>query len=232
MLVTIITPTLNEEDELPRRAREIEVQEPPWEWIVADGGSTDATTVVAQRLGARVVGAPRGRGPQLNAGASSARGEAFVFLHADTRLPPHAVSAVRRALREEGVAGGHFTLRFGDGTATDRLFSRYYAFQDSVFGVFYGDSVIFVRANVFERVGGFPDEPLFEDLGLVDRLRRSGGLVTLDQIVTTSSRRYRERPIRAVLLWATLLVLHRIGVPSRTLASLYRPARERHIVRA
>jgi rSAM/selenodomain-associated transferase 2 len=231
VLVTIVTPVLDEEEELPCRARDIEGQEPPWEWIVADGGSTDRSIPVARRLGARVIEARRGRGPQLNAGAAHASGAALLFLHADTRLPPGALSALRRALLDERVAGGHFTLRFGDGTTTDRLFAAYCALQDRLFGVFYGDSAIFARASAFERVGGFPDEPLFEDLGLVRRLRSVGRLVMLDPAVTTSSRRYRDHPVRAVALWATLLVLHGAGVPPRKLARLYPAARERRVVR-
>jgi hypothetical protein len=77
VLVTIVTPALDEEDELPCRARELAQQEPPWEWIVADGGSGDGTVEVARRLGAIVVRARRGRGSQLNAGASRASGEAL-----------------------------------------------------------------------------------------------------------------------------------------------------------
>jgi rSAM/selenodomain-associated transferase 2 len=231
MLVTVVTPTLNEEDELPCRARELQLQEPPWEWIVADGGSDDRSTAVAERLGARVLGARRGRGPQLNAGAALGRGRAFVFLHADTRLPSGALSAVRRALQDDRVVGGHFTLRFGDGTLTDRLFGAYYALRDKAFGVFYGDSVIFARASAFERVGGFPDDPLLEDVGLVRRLRRTGDLVTLEPTVTTSSRRYHDRPVRVVATWAALLLLHRAGIPARRLAWLYPPPRERRIVR-
>lgn len=225
MLVTVVTPVLDEEEELPRRARELEAQEPPWEWIVADGASGDRTVEVAERLGAIVVQAPRGRGPQLNAGAGRASGEALLFLHADTRLPSGALSAVRRALRDGGVVGGHFALRFGDGSATDRLFAGYYDLQERLFGVFYGDSAIFVRASAFASVGGFPDEPIFEDLGLVQRLRRAGRLVTLSPPVTTSSRRYRARPIRTILRWGSLLALYGLGVPPRKLASLYPPVR-------
>jgi rSAM/selenodomain-associated transferase 2 len=232
VLVTIVTPTLNEEDELPHRAREIEAQEPPWEWIVADGGSRDRTVAIAKRLGARVVAARRGRGPQLNAGAALAHGHAFLFLHADTRLPTTALAAVRRALRDERVAGGHFTLRFGEGSGTDRLFGSYYGLQDRLFGVFYGDSAIFARASAFESVGGFPEEPLFEDVSLVRRLRTTGELVTLEPIVTTSSRRYRDHPVRAIALWAMLLLLHRAGISPRKLAWLYPPNMKRRIVRA
>jgi rSAM/selenodomain-associated transferase 2 len=221
VLVTIVSPVLDEEEELPCRAREIERQEPPWEWIVADGGSTDRSTSVARRLGARVLEARRGRGPQLNAGAAQASGQALLFLHADTRLPEGALSAVRGALLDERVVGGHFTVRFGDGTTTDRLFEAYYALQDRVFRVFYGDSAIFVRANAFRRVGGFPDEPIFEDLGLVRRLRGAGTLVTLEPAVTTSSRRYRDHPVRTIARWAMLLAAHHAGVPPRKLASLY-----------
>jgi rSAM/selenodomain-associated transferase 2 len=232
VLVTIVTPTLNEEDELPRRAREIEGQEPPWEWIVADGGSTDRTVAVARQLGAHVVETRRGRGRQLNAGVAPAHGEALLFLHADTSMPPSALATLRRALRDERVVGGHFRLRFGDGTVTDRFFDCYQALRDKLFGGFYGDSAIFARSSAFKSVDGFPDEPLFEDVDLVKRLRAVGSLVSLEPIVSTSSRRYRGRPLRTVALWAALLLLRRAGISPQKLAWLYPPAGKRRIVGA
>jgi hypothetical protein len=116
-------------------------------------------------------------------------------------------------------------------SATDRLFAGSYAAQERLFGVFYGDSAIFARTSAFASVGGFPDEPIFEDLGLVRRLRRAGRLVTISPAVTTSSRRYRARPVRAILRWASLLPLYGVGVPPRRLASLYPPVRARRTPR-
>jgi rSAM/selenodomain-associated transferase 2 len=223
MLVSIITPTLNEAESLPERAREIALQQPPWEWIVADGGSTDGSATIAAHLGARVIDSRRGRGSQLNAGAAAAAGEALLFLHADTALPPRALSAIRSALVADGVVGGNFALRFDGGTLVDRLFTAYYRARQGFSGVFFGDSAMFARAPSFREVGGFPDDPILEDLGLLRRLRTRGGLVRVGLEVRTSARRYRKRPALTVVRWAGIVTLYRLGVPPRRLAFLYPP---------
>lgn len=221
MLISIVMPTLNEVVNLPARAAEIERQRGPWEWIVADGGSTDATRDVARRLGAEVIVAPRGRGRQLDAGAAQARGAVLLFLHADTSLPAGACEAVRAAARQ--AVGGNFALRFDERSPTVRFFEAFYRVQQSIFGVYYGDSAIFVRADAYRRIGGFGTQPIMEDYAFVRRLERCGRTRRLRLAVTTSSRRFRGRPLRMVCRWIAIVVLYRLGIPPTRLARLYRP---------
>ena len=103
--VSVIIPTLNEAATLPRLLDALRPSGAD-EVIVVDGGSTDGTPALAQVAGASVLSGPRGRGRQLHAGAEAASGEAFLFLHADTLLPPSGVAAVRAALSRPEIAGG------------------------------------------------------------------------------------------------------------------------------
>jgi rSAM/selenodomain-associated transferase 2 len=224
-LVSVVTPTLNEAATIGERARELAMQEPPWEWIVADGGSRDGTAELARSLGARVVVGPKGRGGQLVAGTSVATGDAVLVLHADTSLPRGALTAVRAALADASTVGGNFTIRFGPGGLAARVFEAYCAAQQRLLGIFFGDSVLFVRAGALQAVGGFSDAPVFEDLDVVRRLRRAGRLVRLPLEVRTSDRRYRGRVVRTVATWASLVALYAAGVAPRRLARLYPPHR-------
>jgi rSAM/selenodomain-associated transferase 2 len=222
-LVSVLTPALDEAAALGDRARELAAQEPPWEWIVSDGGSRDGTPELARSLGARVVVGPRGRGLQLAAAAGAARGDALLVLHADTALPRGALAAIRAALADATAVGGNFTLRFGSGGLADRVFESYCGVQQRLLGVFFGDSALFVRTSAFHAAGGFSDAPVLEDLELVRRLRSAGRLVRLPLQVRTSDRRYRGRVVRTVATWAALVALYAAGVAPRRLARLYPP---------
>ena len=104
-LVSIIIPTLNEASILPSTLESLQEQPEPFEVIVVDGGSTDATTARAHAAGVTVIDGPRGRGPQMNYGAEHARADLLLFLHADTTLPPNGLTLIRNALTASADAG-------------------------------------------------------------------------------------------------------------------------------
>ena len=223
MNISIVTPALNEAERMPARGREIAAQSGPCEWIVVDGGSEDGTPAAALAAGARIIATPRGRGPQLNAGAAAASGEVLLFLHADTALPLGALDAIRTALLDPGAVGGNFTFGFDDDTVEARFLARVYAFKQSVFGVWYGDSAMFVRRETFDAIGGFERFPIMEDLRLVENLRRVGRTVRLPLIARSSARRYRGRFLRTIARWSAVLALYKCGVSPHRLARLYPP---------
>lgn len=221
--VAVVIPTLNEEAAIGTlldavRADAFE------EVVVADGGSVDATAAIARSRGAVVVDAPRGRGPQQNAGAAAAAADAFLFLHADTLPPPGAADAVRRVLQDPGVAGGCFRLRF------DRrgfLLDAYAACSVWESGLTtFGDQGFFVRRELFERTGGFPDQPFLEDVEFRRRLRRIGRFVKAPEAVTTSARRFAVAgPARQMARNAAILMLYRFGIPAERLVRAYPSSR-------
>lgn len=198
MRISVVIPTLNEAPNLAATLAAI----PPGadEVVVADGGSDDATRDIAAGARAKVVAAPRGRGPQMNAGAAAATGDALVFLHADTRLSPDAFDLVRRLLSEPGVAGGAFHLAIEGNGAFGTLPEKpdfFYAFtarnaniRSKLLGAPYGDQAFFVTRSAFDALGGFRALPACEDLDFIRRLRHAGRVVMAPASASTSGRRW------------------------------------------
>jgi rSAM/selenodomain-associated transferase 2 len=223
-LVSIIVPALNEATTMRDLAASLGRLRGEFEVIVCDGGSADATIETARQCGLRVIEAPRGRGWQMNAGARLAKGETLLFLHADTRLPEDALAFVADALADERVCGGNFSLIFGGDSREARLLTRIYPIL-RLGGMLYGDSAIFVRRCVFNRLGGYREYPIFEDCDLYRRMRRLGKFVRLNACATTSSRRFEGRFIRTFALWSLMQLLYWLGVNPSLLDRLYKPLR-------
>jgi rSAM/selenodomain-associated transferase 2 len=223
-MISIIIPTLNEETTMLDLAASLGRLRGEFEVIVCDGGSLDATVELARQCGLRVIEAPRGRGPQMNAGARLAEGETLIFLHADTRLPENALEVIAGALADEEVCGGNFRLIFGGDSREARLLTRIYSLL-RMGGMLYGDSAIFTRRGVFDSLGGYREYPIFEDCDLYRRMRRMGKFTLLDACATTSSRRFEGRFIRTFALWSLMQVLYWLGVNPNFLNRLYKPLR-------
>jgi len=188
-----------------------------------DGGSGDATTAVAARFSrVRLLESPRGRARQMNAGARAARGEVFLFLHADTRLPDGALAAVEAAIKEPGVVGGRFDVRFDNPRAVFRMIAWFMNLRSRWSGISTGDQAIFVRREVFEAMDGYPEMPLMEDVELCRRLKRRGRQVAVRLAVTASARKWeREGALRTILLMWALRFLYMAGVAPERLHRWY-----------
>ncbi len=205
VLISVIIPTLNEEGTLGPTLRRLQHQAEPFEIIVVDGGSGDETQTLARSRGATVLEAPQGRATQMNHGAEHAAGSVFLFLHADTLLPPDGLSTIRNVLEDRDTASGTFRLQFDNPT----LLLRFYAWCTHWpwIRLCFGDRAQFAERSAFEAVDGFPEWPLFEDLELASRLCEHGGFRFLDTAVTTSARRFRRygtlrQQLRNLYLWS------------------------------
>lgn len=193
------------------------------EVIVVDGGSTDATVELARPLADRVLVAPRGRAAQMNAGAAQATGDVVLFLHADTRLPPDACPAMASALAA-GKRWGRFDVLIEGRSAWLMLVARMMNLRSRLTGIATGDQAIFVRRSAFSEVGGYPDQPLMEDIELSIRLKQLGPPACLRERVITSGRRWEANGV-----WRTIMLMWRLrfdywrGIPAEQLASRYRP---------
>jgi len=196
------------------------------EVLVADAASPDGTAAAARRAGARVLQAPRGRGAQLHAGALAARGDALLFLHADARVPPEARDAIERALADPRVVGGNFLLRFDPPGRAARTLAALNDLRRLWLGIYYGDSAIFVRRAVYERIGGFSPMPILEDYELVRRLERAGPTAYVrDVVVTASARRFEGALLPTLATWTALQLLYSLGVSAECLARFYADVR-------
>ena len=215
MKLSIVVPVLDDARHLEALLADLPRSAPGAEVVVADGGSRDGSVETAARApGTHLVSSARGRARQMNAGAAAATGEVLLFLHADTRLPPGAADAVRRALTDPMVAYGRFDVRFDNPRAAFRLIARLMNLRSRLTGICTGDQAIFVRRATFQAVGGYPEISLMEDIELTRRLKRVGRLAPLRLQVTTAARKWeREGVARTVLLMWTLrlLRLFRVG---------------------
>jgi rSAM/selenodomain-associated transferase 2 len=223
MRISVIIPALDEADNITACLDSVGNQAGDFEIIVADGGSGDGTVELIDSR-ALVVSSNRGRAVQMNRGAQCASGDAFLFLHADSKLHADALAHLRKALSDPRVAGGTFTLKFD----SDKLPFRFYAaFTRMKFRYFhYGDQGIFVRRKVFEQLGGYKEMPLMEDLDFLSRMRKKGRVVLINLPVTTSARRFLKRgPVHQQLLNIFLVFCYLLGVKPSTLSRLYRTHR-------
>jgi rSAM/selenodomain-associated transferase 2 len=220
--ISVVIPTLNEEESLPETVRRAKANSEVCEIIVVDGGSRDNTRAVAERLGCRVLASPAGRGGQMRLGAAQARGDVVLLLHADTWLPPEAGRAVLESLRDPSVVAGGFWKTFRDGTWLMRG-SRFRCGLRLWLGRrILGDQGMFIRREVLERIGGVPDMPLMEELELCRRLRMAGRLVLADATVTTSARRFRKLGVvRTYLRMWSVMIRYRMGASPEVLRRLY-----------
>lgn len=221
--ISVIMPVLNEAAVLRARLEELARLE-LGETIVVDGGSTDGTQSLV--TGARLLHSRAGRARQMNVGAANALGEVLLFLHADVSLPTDARAHVEQALEDPSVVGGAFRTwtiadrptRLGPLLHLADLRSRYSSLP-------YGDQALFVRASVFESLGGFPELPLMEDLAFSQRLSRAGRVRVVPANVQVSGRRFIEHPVRATFMVNLFPALYRLGVSPTVLAKFYRHVR-------
>lgn len=244
--VSVIIPALNEAERIARLVRRLRAMPQVGEIIVCDGGSVDKTREIAASFGVRVLHCAPNRGAQMNAGAKVACGEVLWFLHADS-VPPRSgahriVAACNRKLTHrvldvgaKKIIGGNFRLRFQASREQRSVYvaARIFAFVARAlrsFGVYYGDSGIWMRRDVFEQIGGFKGWPLFEDYDMARRLERfarQNGLRTIciASPIVVSSRRFgtsARSATKLLLRWSKLQVLFWLGVAPDTLAKMYR----------
>ncbi len=223
-LVSIVIPVFEEEERLPDQLRALSTLRDLHEVIVVDGRSRDRTVERARSFpDVRIVEAPRGRASQMNADANLATGDTLLFLHADVRLPPDALRWVAWALADpEVIAGAFRTWTVCDRGRTWLSPLLHLADLRSLYTALpYGDQAIFVRAGIFQQLGGFPALPLMEDLELSRRLRRVGMIRTVPARVRVSGRRFEAGPLYYAAIVNLLPLLYRLGVPARFLAGLY-----------
>lgn len=227
MKLSVIIPTLNEQSVIEAQVRRTASLRGVAEVVVVDGGSQDATL---ERIPAmpqvRVVTAPKGRASQMNAGARAATGDVLLFLHADVSLPDEAARHVEEALSNPRAVGGAFRTW----TVADRptwlgpllhladLRSRYTRLP-------YGDQAPFVRREAFETIGGFPEQPLMEDLEFSLRLRGLGAIARAPARVLVSGRRFIARPFFFTAVVNVFPALYRLGVSPESLARWYAQVR-------
>ncbi|HEY8835960.1 MAG TPA: TIGR04283 family arsenosugar biosynthesis glycosyltransferase [Chthoniobacterales bacterium] len=221
--VSVIVPVLNEARLLGDFLRQVRALSSDLEIIVVDGGSGDGSVPIADSIADQVIVAPRGRAPQMNAGAQIARGRVLWFLHADLRVPPESVECISAALADSRTAGGYFRLRYPRREWIYRVSDLLGNVGVGLFGFALGDHGIFCRREAFMGAGGYPDVPILEDAALCRRLNRRGGMRQLREAIMSDPRTFEKcGRYRTTAVYFLILALYVVGVPIRWLNMIYR----------
>ncbi len=218
--LSVIIPTLNEEEYLPRLLEQLQ-RESPHQIIIADGGSSDRTVEIAQQFGALIVHGKKGRAAQMNLGAAAATGEFLLFLHADTAPPPDFSSVIHRILLAPGVSAGAFSFSLEGELPAGEIISIMVNLRCRLFQTPYGDQGIFLRRSIFVLAECFPEWPVMEDLHIIRRLKRIGRIYIAKEAARTSQRRWEKRgTTRTFLRHQLMIAAYYIGVPAAHIAKL------------
>jgi len=233
-MVSVVIPTYNEAASIAAVLERLKWVRGEFEVLVADGSSTDRTAEIVRELAGtyprplQLVESVRNRAIQCNSAAQQASGRALLFLHADIFVPPQTVLAVENSLRDPAVIGGNFQIVFEGDTFVERFFTWCYRVRRP-FGIYYGDSGLFVRREIFELLGGFKPIPIMDDYEFVRRMERAGRTVCLNPPLLVSGRRWRVQGLFPTLFsWVWIQTLYSLGVPAEHLARWYGPVRNDH----
>lgn len=217
-MISVIIPVYNEEKALPDTLRALFRQPGDFEVIVADGGSTDRTRTIAQEFALsthhsalrllRFLTAPKGRASQMNAGAKAATGEWLLFLHADTVLPAGSLQRLNAMEADTSIQAGGFLHRFSGDDWRLKLISFLNNFRCTRSRIIYGDQALFIRRKLFERLGGFPNVPILEDVTFCERLLTVTEPRLLAPPVVTDSRKFVQMGIWRSFARVLAIILH------------------------
>ena len=217
MLISVIIPVYRDAEALSRTLAATSLGDAEAIVVVADGDESCAV-LRAEHSAIRWMQAPRGRARQMNAGAAVARGRWLLFLHADTTLPRGWYAVVERASADPSVSFGCFRFALGSHSWFARLLEFGVRLRMLIFRLPYGDQALFIRRDVFSKLGGYSDVPIMEDVDLIRRLRATGRLFMASERAVTSARRWEEDGwLRRTARHLSLIVRYFAGIPPERL---------------
>jgi len=224
--ISVIIITLNEERYVERLLKQLSIDN-EIELIVSDGGSIDRTARAAKQYTQNVVVGERGRGVQLNAGAALATGDILWFLHADSIPPDDYKDHIITTLGMSGVAGGAFKLHIDSDLSSLKTVSMVAGLRSKLTRIPFGDQGVFVKKETFERLKGFKNIPLMEDIDFGRRLKKEGMVVLLPSGIKTCSRKWEQDGILKTTLrnWVYITLFFMGYSPHK----LYRRYYRRHL---
>ncbi len=222
--LSIIIPALNEEEYLPATLARLG-REDFIEIIVVDGGSSDRTREIAAEAGARVLTSLPGRARQMNAGADAAQAPLLLFLHSDTLVPPGFVTPLLRCSVRPDFLAASFCLAINEAGFGFRLLEQFIHFRAKVLQLPYGDQTLCLRKDIFQYMGGFPDQEFMEDFEFARRLRRRGRIRILKEKALTSARRWQKGGLFRTTLRNQLAIAgYLLGISAKRLRTWYQPS--------
>jgi rSAM/selenodomain-associated transferase 2 len=220
-VISIIVPIYNEEKILSKNSSQFKNLSQYAELIFIDGGSSDKSIEIASDYG-KVLCSKKGRAVQMNCGAYSAKEKVLLFLHADTFIYSDALASIKRAIKDNGFIGGCLTQRIDKDGAIYRLIENFGNIRAKITKVFYGDQGIFVRKDIFLKIGGCPRVSIMEDVLFSKRLRKAGKTIVLKDNIFVSPRRWQNKGIiKTIFLYSSFNILFWLGTPLEKIKPLY-----------
>lgn len=223
-MLSIVIPTLNDGHRLSPTLERLSTYEDPKELIICDGGSNDQTFSLTAKAGGKFYMAPEGRGQQLVMGADVSVGDWMLFLHADTKLGPGWATAVNRFMAnpDNSFRAGYFIFALDDPSPQARRLERLVEWRCKTLSLPYGDQGLLISRAFYERIGGFNQIPLMEDVDLIRRIAKHR-LECLPALAVTSAERYKKsgyfvRPLKNLFC----LGLFMLGVSPEFINTIYR----------
>jgi len=223
---SIIIPVLYEQEQINEHIEQIVKQQSSksYEIIVVDGDFKGGTIDAVNHSNVVKAVSEKGRAKQMNKGASIAKGEILLFLHADTILPDNALEIMTETLENEKYVGGAFDLGIDSDRLSLKLIAARARLRCRLSRIPYGDQAIFMRKQYFEKIGRFKEIPFLEDVELMQRVKKNGDKICiLPQRVKTSARRWeKEGVLYTTLRNMFVVMLHRFGVSPNRLTKYYK----------
>ena len=223
-MIWVIIPTFNEERALPKTLKTLFQQPCDFRVIVVDGGSRDGTKEVVRQFPSIVfLHHQKGRASQMNAGAAYAKKHSqslhdwLLFLHADTLLPHGGLQQLHHLESDASCQAGGFMHQFSGNDWRLRMISWLDNFRCLRSRVIYGDQALFVRQRLFETIGGFPMQPILEDVAICEKILAHTDPKLLSIPVVTDSRKFVQMGIWRSFVRVLLIILHvEYGLPTLT----------------
>lgn len=224
--ISIIIPTYNEAENIGELLQQL-IKVLEVEIIVVDGGSSDRTPLVVAdyiiSYPVKLISTEPGRATQMNLGAKAAHSKILLFLHADSRLPDNFWTLITAALNQDQVVAGAFELEIRGDLWGLRLVEKLVNWRSYVLSLPYGDQAIFIRAETFWNLGGFPNLPIMEDFQFIRQLKKLGKVVIIPAKVQTSSRRWQKLGVwQTTLINQLVIIAFFLGISPQKIADFYR----------
>jgi len=226
--ISVIIPTLNEEKNISELIDFIKNEKVKAEIIISDADSCDQTQEIAAARGAKVVRSKQGnRGLQLNKGAAAASAPILLFLHADSSLESSALDTlVEQMQKKPAIIGGCFSLEIKSDNQLLKFISWSSNLRAKYLNLIFGDQGIFIRKEIFNELGGFPDIELMEDWEFSKKMSEFGKMLFLDKKIYTSARRWEKFGVlKTILLMHKIKILYLLGYSPEKLKKMYHDAR-------
>lgn len=220
-MISVIIPIYNEEKILRDKSLYFTELAKHSELIFIDGGSSDMSLHIAGEYGS-VLSSKKGRALQMNYGANFSQKDTLLFLHADTRISTDTLISIENKISKNGILGGCLTQHIDRKAIIYRLIEKQGNIRAKITKVFYGDQGIFIKKDLFYKLGGFPEVPIMEDVLFTRKLRKAGKTIVLSDKIFVSSRRWEKNGIiKTTLLFNLIIILFLLKVPLHKIKQFY-----------